>query len=352
MMLLALGSLSRESTLAKVLGTAFLLSLLVPSALATPLYQIQIQVNTMSPVFAGQTETIAATVQLGNGTTIGTRVGFTAKLYYPNGTLVTLPAPTIVTSALVKWTYALPANAPDGLYSVTIYATVTGVNATTGLGSFTVNSQIASKSGFTSITTSLASISSQLGTVTSNLAALSAGMKGNFSSVVSTISTDYTALSGGVSAIRTGLSTLSLDMKANFTSAATTLSSDYGSLYNTMSSDFNGMKLSLGGLSTDIRGNFTEFSGTLQTITATLSNLATSTDISVLNGNISASFRSLGADLGQLASSSQASDLKSSLDSLTNQVTLGSNIQDFLILPVVLLLLIVLVFVLFRKPKS
>ena len=296
--------------------------------------------------------TIAATLQLGNGTTVGNKATFTTKLYYPNGTTITLGAPTVVTSALVRWTYSLPSNAPDGLYSVTIYATAKGVNATTGLASFTVNSQIASKSGLTTITSSLTSISSQLGTLTSKLAALSSDMKGNFSSVVSTISTDYTALSTGVSDIGTRLTTLSSDVKANFTAVSSSLSTDYSSLSSAISSDFSNLKLTMGGLSSDIRGNFTEFAGTLQSISTTLRNLATSTDITVLRNNITASFSGLSAALGQLASSSQASNLKTSLDSLSNQLAMTANIQDFLILPIVLLLLIVIVFVFFRKPKQ
>ena len=342
--------MDRSSALARVVGTALLLSLLVPSAMAG-LYQIQIHVEATTPVFAGQTVQIVATTQLGNGTTVGQRATFTAKLYYPNGTAITLASYTVVVSSLVKWTYALPANAPDGLYSVIIFATLAGTNSSTGLGSFTVNSQIASKGGLTSIMSSLSTISTQLGTITTSLSSLSLEMKGNFSSVVSTISTDYTALSGGVSAVRTSLGTLSSDMKANFTAAASTLSTDYSALSTAVSSGFGGLRTSVGGLSTDIRGNFTSLTGTLDSMSATLGNLATSTDISVLNNNLTASFRGLNVALGQLASSAQAGDLKTSIESLGNQVTLASNIQDFLILPLVLLLLIIFVFVFFRKRK-
>jgi len=345
--------LNRASTLTRVIGTAVLLSLLVPSAFAVPHQQIEISIQATTPVFAGQTVQIVATVQLDNGTAVGSKATFTyTKVFYPNGTAITLSAPTVVAGQLVRWTFTLPANAPDGLYAVTIYAALARTNSSWGLGSFTVNSQVASKSGLASITTSITSLSSQLGTLASSLATLSSEMKGNFSSVVSTVSTDYTALSGGVSNIRTSLGTLSTDMKANFTAAASSLSSDYGSLSTAVSNGFGGLKTSVGGLSTDIKGNFTALGGTLQSMTSTLGNLATSADISLLNNSISLRFQSVNVALGQLATSAQAIDLQNSMNSLANQLTLTSNIQDFLILPIVLFLLIVIVFVFFRKSKK
>jgi len=350
---IAQGNLNRASTLPRVIGTVVLLSLLVPMAFGVQ-QQLKVSVQASTPVFAGQTVEITALVQLDNGTSVGGKATFTdVRIYYPNGTtVISLPAPTGLLGGLVKWTYTLPANAPDGLYSVTMYAALAKTNSSWGLGSFTVNSQIASKSDLTSITTSITSLSSQLGTLTSNLAKLSSEMKGNFSSVVSTISTDYTALSGGVSTITTSLGALSTGMKANFTAAAGTLSSDYGSLSTALSSGFGGLKTSVGGLSTDIKGNFTSLTGTLQSITTALGNLATSADISLLNNSISLSFQNVNAAIGQLATSAQAIDLKNSVNSLANQLTLASNIQDFLILPVMLILLIVIVFVFFRKSKQ
>jgi hypothetical protein len=337
--------LNRVSTLGRIAGAAVLLLLLVPSALAIPAQQLQISVNATSPVFAGQTVQITATVQLNNGSAIGTRVSFTyAKIFYPNGTAVALPAPTVVASQLVEWTWTLPAKAPDGLYTVTLYAALAGTNSSWGTTSFTVNSQIASKTGLTGITTQLTGISSQL-------SAISKDMEGNFSAVLTALSTDYSALSSSVSTLAPKLGALAVNMKANFTTVTSALSSDYGSLSTSVSSGFKSIGTSISGLSGDIGGNFTLLASSVQAVKNDLNSLASSVSISGLNSTVIAGFGSINSALSTLASSSQANSLQSSIQQLGNQATLISNIQTYLLVPVALAALILLVFLILRKRK-
>lgn len=344
--------MNQTSTLAKVAGALVLLSLLVPSALAVQ-QQLQIQVVANSPVFAGQTVEVTAVVLLDNGTTVGQRATFTGKVYYPNGTAITLAAPTILAGGgLVKWTYTLPSNAPDGLYSVYIYATLAGTNSTAGLGSFTVNSQIASKGGLTSIMTSLTSVSTQLGTLSTNLASLSLAIKGNFSAVLSEMSTNFATLAAVTNSISTTQTHILTSLKANITTVLNTMSNDYGLMSAALSTGFGGVHTSIGGLSTDLLGNFTMLSGALSALRTSLGALATSASISGLSDSLKSGFGSVNAALGSLATSAQASALMTSIQSLSNQAALSSDIQDFLLLPVALLALIIIAFLFFRKrPK-
>ena len=344
--------LNRAPTLVRVTGTLLLLALLVPSALAGA-QQLKIQVAAMSPAYAGQTIQITATVQLGNGTAVGSKASFAgSKLFYPNGTAITLATPTVVAGQLVRWSYPLPANAPDGLYSVTIRATLSPYNATWGLGSFTVNSQVASKSGLTSVMAQLTSMSTQIGSLSTGLAALSSDMKGNFSAVLSELSTEFGTLTSSLNSISTSQANMQTSLKANFTTVLGAISNDYGLTSSAISTGFSGVHTSIGGLSADMNGNFSLLTGALNALKTEVGGLANSASISALNDSMSSGLAAVRTGLGQLASSSQAGDLKSSIQSLANQAALISNIQDFLLLPVVIAVLIIIAFVFLRKQKQ
>lgn len=303
--------LNRAPTLAIVTGTIILLAFSISPVSAGVPQQLQITVVASSPVYAGQTVQITATVQLNNGTAVGSKASFTgSKVYYPNGTTsVTLSSPTIVVPQLVKWTYTLPANAPDGLYSVLIRVTLAKTNSTWGLGSFTVNSQIASKTGLNSLATQLGTLSSQLTGLTTGLANLSSNMKGNFTAVQDAVSADYTALSSGIS----------------------------------------GVKTSVDGLSASMSGNFTRMFGMLDTISGAIGNLATSGSVSDLKSTVTSGFSSINSALGNLATSAQSTGLRDAVQTLGNQATNIFSVQTYVLLPILVAALVIVLILLLRK---
>lgn len=343
--------MNRASTLVNVAGALFLLSLLVPSALASPPEQLNVQIVANSPVFAGQTVEIAAVVQLANGTVVGSKATLGGHIYYPNGTAINLPVPTGV-GVYVKWVYIVPNNAPDGLYAITISASLAKFNSSWGLGSFTVNSQLASKAGVTSVMTQLTSMSTQLGTLTTNIAALSSEIKGNFSAVLSQLSTEFGTLTSTLNAVSTAQTNIQTTLKANFTTAIGDISNDYGLLTNMLNDGFGGVHTSFKGLSSDLSGNFTAMTAQLNNMKAALGTLATAGQITLLNGSLNSAFQGVNTGLGQLATSAQANSLMTSLQSLSNQLTLSTEIQDFFLLPVAIFILVLFAWVFLRKPKK
>ncbi|MBI3859821.1 MAG: hypothetical protein HY296_06270 [Thaumarchaeota archaeon] len=278
-----------------VLSMLMLNSLALPAS-ASKSRQLLISVQASSPVFAGQTVQISATLQYSNGTAEGNKASFAGShVYYPNGTAVALSAtPTVTAPELVRWGYILPSNAPNGLYSVTIRATL-GPNATWGQASFTVNNQIASANGLNAISSQLSSVSSQLGL-------------------------------------------LSSDMKENFTDTL-----------NAVSSDFASMQGQVGSLSASMAENFTALSGTLATIGGSIGSLATSASVSDLKATVQSDIGGINSMIGSIATSAQVSAISSGVQSLQTQASNISNVENYVLLPAMLAAIVLILIVLIRR---
>lgn len=289
--------------------TGLVVVLFIVSALpvvASNSRQLQVSVTAASPVYQGQAVQIVATVQFANGTAVGNKATFTgSKVYYPNGTAFTLTAPVVIAPQIVKWTFVVPLNAPDGLYTATIRAAA-GPNATWGLGSFTVNSQLASKSGLTALGTQLNSLSSKL-------------------------------------------STLSSQMKSNFTAMLTSMTSSFSSLSSSISGDFGSIQVSLAKVTNNLATNFSSISGTLGTINVALNSIPTSSSIADLKSTVATGFGNVNSALGSLATSAQVSRIDGAVQSIGSQATGISNTQTYIVLPVVILALVLVAIGIIRK---
>ncbi|MBI3840407.1 MAG: hypothetical protein HY297_00375 [Thaumarchaeota archaeon] len=290
-----------------VVMSMFVVALLATTSLPAPVWasnskQLQISVAAASPVFPGQTVQITATVQFSNGTAVGNKASFAGShIYYPNGTAVALPAKTVTAPELVRWSYNVPSNAPNGLYTVTIKATVLA-NVTWGQASFTVNSQLASASGLAAIGSQLTSLGSQLTSLSSRVHLLSSDMSGNFTAVLNVLSADFGDIQGQVS-----------------------------------------------GLSSSMATNFTALSGALTNLRGAVGSLATSASISDLKSTVQNEIGSIDTGIGSLANSSQVAALTNALQGVSSQVSGTSSVVDYVLLPIVVAALVLILMIVLRR---
>jgi prefoldin subunit 5 len=223
---------------------------------AAPSLVVQLAAN--SPVWAGQTEQLAVLVSWNNGSLACDKPCFaTVHFYTPDGNLVNIyptSNPVIVHRGFFIWTWTVPASAPDGLYAIHAWASLKIGSVTyqgQGLGSYTVNSQLASASTVTAVKTELDSVSSMLTGVTSSLSSMTTQM-GTLATSVTNIQSSLTTVQGGLAGIgdiKTSLASLKTSVDS-VTSSVNTLSSTMTQIQ----SNLNNLLSSLGTLQTTMSG--------------------------------------------------------------------------------------------------
>jgi hypothetical protein len=175
--------------------------------------QLNVHVDAATPDYAGQSVGVAATVTWANGSLATVSNWLTAEYFAPGSTTPTpLGSPTAIvegsTIVAYAWTVALPSSAADGLYLVHLQANATN-NAGYGSGSFTVNSQIASKTGLASIASSITALQSSVASISTAVTGLQTSLTSISTSVssLSGLSGQITTLGNQVTSAANGIST-------------------------------------------------------------------------------------------------------------------------------------------------
>jgi hypothetical protein len=236
---------------------------------SAPYLVVEAVANT--PVWPGQTETLAVLVQWNNGSLACDSACFTTVHFYtPTGTLVTIfnPAnsstnPIIVHRGFFIWSWKVPANYQDGLYAIHAWASLTagGVKYQgQGLTSFTINSAIASTPQITALKAELDGFSAALSGATGSL--------GSLTTQVGTVATSVTDVQNSLSGITTTLNTIQGglagigDIKTSLTSVKSSVDS--------LTSSVNSLSSTMG----QIQGNLNNLLSSLGTLQTTISNLS------------------------------------------------------------------------------
>jgi len=250
---------------------------------------IDIFVAAATPVYSGQTVNIEAMlVWAANGTLVtATNTTITATLLPPTGASSSLGTPAASsTRGQYYWTTTLPANASDGAYFIQVVARhgLSGVNNFGwGLGSFTVNSKLASTTGVTTgvtsaVTSALTPITTSLASLTTSVAGLTSSLTA-ITSTLNTVSTNINAINSAVSGLSTTLGTVNTNVAS------------LGTAISTLSSTVNTISTSVSSLSSGIQTLTSDVQGVQTTVTnlAGLSSQMTSLQSSVTSLNSSVS---------------------------------------------------------------
>jgi hypothetical protein len=186
--------------------------------------QLVVQVGATSPVYAGQQVQVMALVSWTNGTLAQSFVKVTAHYHNPSGTPTPLGAGMLMARGMYMWTISLPSNAPDGLYFVMVNANAT-TTAAWGAAGFTVNSQIASQSGLSSLQSSVNSLGTN---VTKGFASLQSAVT-SLSQTLSSLSTTVSQLQSSASNLATTLGNIQNQL-TSLSNTASSLSSQLGTI--------------------------------------------------------------------------------------------------------------------------
>jgi len=166
--------------------------------------------NSASTVFAGQTAQIFALAYWNNGSAAAAAT-WSATVYTPAGAVATMVwTKSTPASGSALWTATIPAGSADGVYAAVISATEGGIKSWTQT-SFQVNSQIASASALTTLTTNLATLQTSVTGLVTSVTAIQTGLTALQTSVtgiqtgVTGIQSSVTALQTSVTGIQTGV---------------------------------------------------------------------------------------------------------------------------------------------------
>jgi hypothetical protein len=180
---------------------------------------LSVEVTASALAFPGQSVWVALLATWSNGSLAEVSNFPIAHYHAPDGSLVNLGSPMRVHRGLYVWNFSLPSNAPDGGYAVHIQANASGVMAS-GLAMFTVNSQVATSS-------QISSLSSKLDSAVTSLTDAINGLSSKLDSAVSSISSKVdSAVSSLTNTVNGAVSSIS----SKLDSAVSQITSSVGSL--------------------------------------------------------------------------------------------------------------------------
>jgi hypothetical protein len=175
---------------------------------------VLVQVLATSPAYAGQTIQIAVLTESSINGSLAAATFTTVHYHTPQGTLVTLGTPTTIHKGFYFWTVQLPANASDGTYFVHAWVNNNNIQGQ-GLGSFTVNSAIASSSSVSALQKSVSDLSAAVQTISTGLTGVQSAANdaktaaGNALTAVNGLASAVTGVQSTVNTINSGVQSLS-----------------------------------------------------------------------------------------------------------------------------------------------
>lgn len=155
------------------------------AAAAAPSKGISIEVTSGGPFYPGQSFNVYALVQWSNGS-LAAVSNFPIAHYHTGTALTMLGTATMVHKGFYFWTVSTTGLA-DGVFGVHIEANASGA-ISQGLGSFTINSALASSSALNALSTVVGNLQTSVGTISAGVA--------NIQSTLQSLSTSISSLSG------------------------------------------------------------------------------------------------------------------------------------------------------------